>query len=407
MKQANPFLFIIYACFSFLSLTAQQNKSSKSSNGAKAGDVAPNAKYLDVDALEPFNRGAAIVRKGEATALIDTSGNFIIPFNKYNFLTTIEQNAFGSGFFLTLEGNVLNYKGQLIVKASEFKTSAFTITDDGKYCYGVYPSNKTVYIDLEGHQYTTSFAAYKVHNDIGIVGRKEGFNGGDQYFLNLKNQRITNKTYFNIEPFSEGMAIVSIRDEFGNIKYGFIDTKGVEAIPLKFSNAPTSFRYGISIVTPADKAEFLKAFINKKGEIIYKETMAANQKYGSLSYFKNGLIYSQERNFLMDTTGKFFTTDDLLKSFGTNSQVYKIKELTDFNSSIDDGKFRIEMGDHYLYDAQKNVFSPNKMGFIDLISKKIVEAAFCNYVAGRFDLVFDKVSKLAYAERCLGDWKIR
>ncbi len=32
-----------------------------------------------------FNGGAAVVRKGTAYALIDTNGNFIVPFNKYEF----------------------------------------------------------------------------------------------------------------------------------------------------------------------------------------------------------------------------------------------------------------------------------------------------------------------------------
>src|SRR6185503_2002927 len=52
----------------------------------KPGDVHPNAKVLDVDELFPFSDGVARIRKGPSTALIESSGNFVVPFNKWDIL---------------------------------------------------------------------------------------------------------------------------------------------------------------------------------------------------------------------------------------------------------------------------------------------------------------------------------
>ena len=375
--------------------------TSRKGNGFNPGDISPNAKYLDVDVLEPFSGGAAIVRKGTSTALIDTGGNFIVPFNKYTFLSLLNPQEFGSGFFLTSEGDVLNAKGHVIARAADYKSTAFALTSDGKYCFTNYPNNKTVYIDLAGNKYTTSVLANNVNDGIGVVGRR-GFNGGGEKFFKHNNKRITSKNFNAIEPFSEGMAVVSILDDFGKVRYGFINTKGIEVIPPKFTNPPTNFKYGYSVVKPTDISEFQSAFINKKGEIVFKQTIEHAQKYGAFTEFSNGYIYSSNSKYMMDTSLKIFTQEEFLNSFGTNSQTYSILGFINSNYKVEDGKLRIEKKSNLLYDRKTNSYSPNNIGFLDLKRKKIIEAAFCNYGTSTFGYLFDPVSKFAYAERVFG-----
>src|SRR5690606_39359120 len=78
--------------------TEQTNRTNKT-NQLKAGSIHPDAVVLDVDELYPFYNGAAIVRKGSATALINAKGEFIVPFNKYKFDTNSK-----NGFFIVKIG---------------------------------------------------------------------------------------------------------------------------------------------------------------------------------------------------------------------------------------------------------------------------------------------------------------
>src|SRR5882757_2982554 len=72
--------FKLFIGFSFLFL------SSSLIAQTKPGDIDPNAKVLAVDKLYLFSDGVARVQKGNSYALIDASGNFVVPFNKWSIL---------------------------------------------------------------------------------------------------------------------------------------------------------------------------------------------------------------------------------------------------------------------------------------------------------------------------------
>jgi hypothetical protein len=126
------------------------------------------------------------------------------------------------------------------------------------------------------------------------------------------------------------------------------------------------------------------------------------KKYDMFTVFKCGFIMTRDYKRIMDREGNIFTQEDFLKRYGTKSRDYTIADFEnkhDFN----DGKLRIMKSNALLWNAQKMKYDPNSMGFIDLNSNKIIEGSFCNTPITGYELVFDKVSKLAYAERYLGD----
>ena len=87
----------------------------------KPGDVAPNQKQLMPTICSPFNGGAAIVRKGMSYGLIDASGNFIVPYNKYRKIASGEVVGISitkSGIFIINdEEGAIDSKGKLITAA--------------------------------------------------------------------------------------------------------------------------------------------------------------------------------------------------------------------------------------------------------------------------------------------------
>lgn len=134
-------------------------------------------------------------------------------------------------------------------------------------------------------------------NPIQIVKKSKRY-----AFKNSKGELITPFKYNKVEEFSDGLALVAIlskrnrylvmldrlRNNFVQDKYGFINTKGEEVIPLKYSYAE-SFNEGLAVVKLNSKF----GFINTKEEVVvpikynstfgFKEGLAVvelNQKYG-------------------------------------------------------------------------------------------------------------------------------
>ena len=95
------FLVIILACSAkSISQTSANSTApraiSRMQPQKNAGELATGAVFLDVDKLAPFVGGAAIVYKGNSTAIINASGKFIVPFNKYQTIeyATVSNESF-------------------------------------------------------------------------------------------------------------------------------------------------------------------------------------------------------------------------------------------------------------------------------------------------------------------------
>ena len=347
----------------------------------RPGDVAPNAKVIEADFLELFNMGAAVVHKGTAFGLIDMAGNFIVPYNKYRRISMLlgvgGVSTQGGIFIVDDEMGAVNSKGKLITEA--FPTFRWSVgSDDGKL---IKAFEKPLYLDAEGRQYLLKQYLQHIVDGIGIV--TESHKSG---YKNLKDEWIVKPIYDYAEPFSEGMACVARRDEFGVIKYGFIDKTGKEVIPLIYSVKPEDFHGGLARVTPKNNSEFKQAYIDKKGNIVVKLTT-----FNFYSYIGNGLYYG-DRGHVMDSTGKILTEYEFLQQFGVVLQPSLERNLSiglEHSTAIanyNDGKI--------CFTRMFKESRPQNFGSINLKTKVVMEGSF--YAANSLRY-FDPVSKFALA----------
>src|SRR5436190_14517271 len=94
--------------------------------------------------------------------------------------------------------------------------------------------------------------------------------------------------------YTEGMALVSLKDIDGAMKYGFLDSTNEIKIPLTYDNA-TSFHHGIALV----KSGIDWGAINKTGEIIIPTD------YKKISWAGDLFIVTQNGKIgVIDKTGK-------------------------------------------------------------------------------------------------------
>lgn len=152
-------------------MTIHSNAQSRSAGNAvlpKLGQLAPHAKAIEADDMFPFNDGAAIIRKGSSYALIDTAGNFILPYNKYSLrlvdaiISMLNGSSMNNGFFYFYDGlsksGYLNSKGKILA------------TMDGNYQWR--PAGSVLTTDVRAPE---SYQAGKnVAQDIQTIITKDG-----------------------------------------------------------------------------------------------------------------------------------------------------------------------------------------------------------------------------------------
>ncbi|MEP7372388.1 MAG: WG repeat-containing protein [Chitinophagaceae bacterium] len=361
----------------------------------KPGDIAPNAKVLDTDIMNEFNNGAAIVQKGNSEALIDITGNFIVPFNKYkfNFFERGAKGIYNGIFSLELSREALNAKGELIAKGL---TLISRTPKDGRYRF-ITTRDGLLAINSDDQR----FLVKGTNGIIGLGGFSEGlvvyWTGGASKmkfgFKNLKDQIVIQPAYDKVGLFSDGMAVVGCKNEFGEMKYGFINKEGQLVIPCMYTNIPSDFYCGRSLVYPKANTGFEYAYINKKGELAIKYTQEMYQKYGQLhDGFFNG--YSFNDRFVMDTSGNVYSYEAFFTKFGVkNPGDKKLKLLYQIpRETWTEGQVLTYTRLDY------NNRAGSTTGFIDVTTHKAIEGPFLQTQ----QFFFDPVSKLAYAEANLG-----
>lgn len=377
------------------------NIHTSSKKGPKPGDLAPDVKYIEADELGQFSGGAAIVKKGLSTALIDAKGNFIVPYNTYNFaeqsmrMTLISHRGFvnfvpsGLFNFYTLDsraGGVMNSKGKIICQCFNAERS-----EDGTMVMVRENNNTTTYYDFNGNKYPQNKLVERMSEGIGIVQSGPLSNGPSKFgYVRLNGQQLTGFLYEMAYPFSDGMAVVAKRDEFRELKYGFIDKTGKEVVPVMFSMEPRDFISGYAKVMPKDNSEFASAFINKKGGIVYKQPNGKDY----FEYFSDyGLAISPDYQLLMDTDFKIESFASLFKSLGVSQPIHHAGLPVVVGQK--NPKF------FYRFN---NSFSPvsnnTTMGFVNYATRKVIEPVFeiPNQPAVlHAPFLFDPVSQLTYA----------
>lgn len=366
------------------------------------GKMVTNVKYIDADALQPFNHGAALIRKGSSTALIGPDGNFIIPYNTYQFMPDdkpglsskpmyVESGIFeiynpkgGPNYFI-------NSKGKIIAPLA--KDEYYTFTMDKRMVGYTFSTpggaNGTTYITADRKKYTIYGPGFG-YTDEGI-GRVTNGSSSQMAYVKLDGTKITGYQYYQADAFSDGMAVVGNADAFGQMKYGYINEQGKLVIPLTFSVKPGRFACGYAKVYPRDKSDFEYAFINKKGEIVFKQTHADVKKYGNFpDFYSYGL--SMNGSYFLTTDFKIISKADFFTSFGIPAESWLASGIPYQVEGEKDPKLYFTT----RYGIEPIFHQGGLIGFINLASKKVVMPSFSRI--GRFD----PVSHLAYAEIVVG-----
>jgi hypothetical protein len=416
MKRA---IIFSLSLFSFFAVKAQ----------LRPGDISPTAKVIDADKIGYFNKGAAIIQKGELTALIDSSGNFIIPYGVYLLEYIRDTDAkrardFQSGIFkakkktseYSTEDFFINSNGKVLIDKkiieTNFKTADkyskydFRISDDPNYIELISSSNRvpTFYIDWTGKRYQVSEPLRNFSEGRGFVN----VSGGMIKYITLDNKPLNSETYDNGQPFINGLACVTKKDAYGNIKHGFINLKGELVIPFQFSTLPDNFYGNATKVIPQNQEQFHHAFINKSGEVIYKHTAEYREKLGGAyfdAFYSNLCISQPYGKHLFTTKGYLTTIEENIK--GMKLDAIKNKNIVEITGFSYLSWIKNHVNNILVYDKQENIQSirTHTSSYIDLNNGKVIDAPFARIESSDVSanhLVFDPVSQLAYAKMYKG-----
>lgn len=374
------------------------------------GNLAPNAIALDVDRFCSLSNGMCIVSKGDKRAMIDVNGNFIVPWGKYKFTANRSLEDCKEVFF---------YDG--LVKVQDRTTSKIgyidktgkaiipIIYDDIDYIFSsemyMVPNKRleNLYytIDSKGNklfEMDNNKYSIKWKNPEANINLKDNKNFNRLLISKYTNERdymylygyinragkvVIPATFHFANQFNEGMAAVGKKDEFGETKWGYIDSNGLLVIPYMFSKEPGLFHSGLALIEGTSVADFQYAYINKKGEIKIKVNgkassprlhplthdfeegnMLGQYELGKKGYFFHGfsLWHSGINNFLLDTLGNFLTFDNFLAKHN-----YPIlKNYRYVLHGVNDKGF--------LFTADiKDIYEDNRVGLIDFSGKVIFE----------------------------------
>ena len=369
------------------------------------GKLAPNVKYIDADAMLPFNHGAAVIRKGASTALIGPDGNFIVPYNTYRFLFEDETGLSSkfmyikSGIFEIYNPNsggnyYVNSKGKKIAPLAKDEGYYYKYSADKRMVVKTFSSPGgpfgSTYITPDGNTYTINGPGLG-YIDEGIGRTTDGSSNHLMAYIKLDGTKITVYQYYQAYAFSDGMAVVGNADAFGQMKYGYINEQGKLVIPLTFSVKPDRFSCGYAKVYPRDKSDFEYAFMNKKGEIVFKQTLADVKKYGNFpDFYSYGL--SINGNYFLTTDFKIISKADFFTSFGIPAESW----LTNAKPFSVEGEQNPKLFFTTRYGIGPIFHQGGLVGFINLTTKKVVMPSFSQIG------IFDPVSHLAYAEATIG-----
>lgn len=406
--------YLLFIVCNFLIFTANSQ-----TRNLKPGDISPDAVYLEVDEMHPFNNGAALIKKGKSSALIDSRGNFIVPFNKYNiykeFGATDIQNLksnFSYGLFTLMDGeeggSLLTSEGKIIHNPDPARLFTYNIMNAewvGKLAAG----GNIWWVN------TKTGKTQSVNITTNVINFSETDQSYDLYpfkdpntslmgFRNFNGKVVIRPIYFSAGPFCDGMALVSRYNSYHELKYGFVDTEGKESVPCSLSIPPSNFYNGMAIIYPKAGEEFDYACIDNKGNILKGwKLMNNNIDVRSLSIensFGNKYImgYRMQGAWLMDSLGKLIPATQVMQQLGIKTPTGRFA----YTLIQDDPEMRkIYYSIPYSGPTISNPI--DRLGILSLENKSEIQlpVADVNYATQQHSFVFDKKSGLAYAEVCL------
>lgn len=306
------------------------NRSS--TNIYYAGKISNDVRYIDCDELYDFNMGAAIIKKGNSYALINSKGDFIIPFNKYSKITEVNNltksgifdvNIRATNGFISYEAYI-NSQGKELIGGDAYKN--YMPSEDGKHLISITENQKAqtsvvTVIDSKGIKKTFSidglcsrgYHGSRYFQDSVIVFNKT-IGNKTRYGFKALNGFSSPATFETLENFFYGLAEFSKTDEYGKVKYGFVNRKGEIILQPKFSQKLYRFRGKYVYVNASQDADFESALIDQTGKIIFKNTKESIEKFDRIRTVDDGFAYSSKA--LIDDKGLAYTQQDFFKKIG-------------------------------------------------------------------------------------------
>lgn len=311
------------------------NKIETTINGVqkqnKAGTIHPDAVVLDADRLGTFNDGLSIVAKGNSTALINAKGEFVVKYNSYNFMGQIMADYLRNGIF-TANGSTADkyFKGYVNSEGKEIKFVKGSLgTPLGDYLTVHGSADDTWFYDKSGNHFIISNYLNNINQSMLLYQRAKEqrsnlflFSSIEERqkfgYKNKKNEVVIKPEWDEANSFSEGMAVVGKKNEFGEMKYGFIDEMGQVAVPLKFTNRPEDFRDGLAKVISNEKIcsscpQQFYGYIDKNGEFTINSKDWKNPGI-TFSPFFHGYAFSNVN--VLNKKGQIMSYQDFLVGFG-------------------------------------------------------------------------------------------
>lgn len=341
-----------------------QTIPSKTCAGLKPGDMAPDVVKIDVDRIITMINGACIVEKGDVQALMDLQGHLITPWGKYKYLDSYSDVPYTALLRVhnpqnDLEG-FINSKGQVVVPII-YKNVApldyYKRTKVGTQDYKekIINSKGATVPEFPGNYDGTVFLYGRPFYNQPVDGRLVKFTKGNMVrkgntttgyaptagYATPSGQVVIPNKYVRGAEFSEGLAAVAQLDQFGILKWGFINSSGAQVIPFNYQVQPGNFHEGLALVKPVGKTDFDFAYIDKQGNIKlkigkgdgYPPNIPAGMRRNTLSNFpqpsdENYRIYEMSGYFikdysfwgrndyefvLMDKSGNFHGLADFIK----------------------------------------------------------------------------------------------
>lgn len=384
----------------------QEQATSAGGNVVIAGNILPDAKYIDAERMNRFTYGTSIVEKGNKKAVLSSTGNFIIPFShSYNDIDKKKRLISAT----TDKGyHLYNYSGQKVAEINEYGWS----WQGGLFHNRKNPSD--IFIDYKGIRYslknetlsdgrTTSIIFGQTSDSaLKIEGRLK--NGGSLYGLKaLSNKMIVQPKYDMIYDFIDGYAVYKTTDAYNKVQSGILNEKGVETSP-RFSSLPEPMGAGYFIVAGNDDSPIQYAIITSTGDIVFKEMKNSGNFY-RFTIYDDGYFFDNENDLIMDLKGNIKKQSEFLAKAGfsnnqqrffKNSFVHTSPDMNEDSWYKDDILCFYYLTNEDEEESRRVSFSSKRYGFYNVKTGQIVLGNFVDPV------FFDPISGLANVRKLTG-----
>lgn len=429
-------------------------------NRQVAGSIAPGAIKLDVDEMRFFFGKYTVMRKGDQEALYDDNMKEIMPFGKYTY-PSVEPYVHGN-VERSYNGGTWLYRS---ITPSWFGTNGiFNANAKPTKLMGFFERSKdgmggrTGFIDQNGKvvfenpgDYDAEGYRLSVNNNVMVSKKFDGtvitgkantlraftqwpeagngyyeWSGGlratrasesaSEYpelsrsveeankrvgYVNRKGEFQVKPTYHKVAEFSEGIAFVCRKDQYGVEKWGAIDTAGNLLIPFQYGSQPGRFSNGRSLIKAIDASGTGYAMIDRTGKIRFTipsnyndSIVAADFNAPALNPGPEKFLFSYGYTFVTVSTkaGRELGERDNLFLLDTNGRYIPIKQLLRKNfpngESIDIMS-RIQHN-QFLFKVSSN--EKEGIGIADVNGNILIAPVFSKLA------LFEPESKLQYAE---------